>query len=214
MENCKMFYEDECDLMVKLRPYVCGDRIDVPMSNVVNRKWFKVLTHDRCDARPQNPLLDAYLNGRNAFALLIIADVLHNLKLSVSFEMFKTETGFDPFDQKNTWACAEINRLRCESGADNLTALIEPLMWKLTDLQCHSGNLSRKNYVSEVWKELGINPEDTLVNVTTTSVCMQESDSEGPARMRVTRRTRSATPKRRVPLYKKVSSADLLGICN
>lgn len=200
--------------MVKLRPYVTGDRINIPMSNVLTRKWAKVVNPDTCDARPANPLLDAFLNGPNAFALLIVADVLHNLKLSVSFEMFKQETGFDPFDAKNnSWATAEINRLRCAcETADDVTALIEPLVWSLTDIQCNMPKNKHRNYVDEIWEQLGINPEDARDNLTGTIHYGQQELTEYEEGIRKSRK--STTPKKKIPLYKRVSSVDLLGSCD
>lgn len=207
--NCKMFYEDDSDLMVKLRPYVTGDRINIPMSNVLSRKWNKVVDTELCDARPANPLLDALLNGPNAFVLLIVADVMHNLKLSVSFEMFKRETGFDPFDAKNNiWANSEISQLRCEAGDDEVTALVEPLMWILTEIQCSTQNCSGRNFVSEIWDNLGISPLDTVDRKTNSCKAVEYQEAQ-----RVSRR-KSATPKKKIPLYKRVSSVDLLGGCD
>lgn len=204
-----MFYEDESDLMVKLRPYVSGDRINIPMSNVMNRKWSKVVNPETCEARAANPLLDAFLSGRNAFVLLIVADVMHNLKLSVSFEMFKRETGFDPFDSKNnSWATAEINRLRGEAGDEDVTALIEPLMWSIMDIQCNMPTDSNRNYNDEIWELLGISPQETIANGTaTTSLDAQQLEYDECVRMS----RRSSTPKKKIPLYKRVSSVDLLG---
>lgn len=216
MNFCKMFYEDDSDLMVKLRPYVCGDRINIPMSNVLSRKWNKVVNTETCDARPANPLLDAFLNGPNAFVLLIVADVLHNLKLSVSFEMFKRETGFDPFDAKNNaWATSEIAQLRCEAGPEEVTALVEPLIWVLSDIQMVTQQRSgrERNYAAETWQELGIDPRDIGRNSAAANCFVPQEllvAEEGTRRSR----RRSATPKLKIPLYKRVSSVDLLGGCD
>lgn len=213
--SCKMFYEEDSDLMVKLRPYVTGDRIDIPMSNVLSRKWYKVIDTDMPEASAvANPFLDAYMHGSNAFVLLIIADVLHNLKLSVSFEMFKTETGFDPFDTDNhPWATAEINKLRCVAGGEEVTALIEPLIWSLTDLQMNNrGTTDRNQVVEDVWDMLDLNPDTILLRSLRTEIqepILVPQDDQNTRQSR-----RSTTPKKKIPLYKRVSSVDLMGACD
>lgn len=202
MSTCKMFYEEDSDLMVKLRPYVTGDRINIPMANVLSRKWNKVVNIETGEARSANPLLDAFLNGNNGFALLLVADILHNLKLSVSFEVFKKETGFDPFDCKNNpWAVSEINNLRSEVGDEEVTALMDLLIWSLTDIH-NNPNMrsSQRNYVGEVWEELGISPQELRCDGE-----QQPPHFEDVARKS---RRRSPTPKKKIPLYKRVTSTE------
>lgn len=113
--------------MVKLRGVVTGHRIDIrwTMFCVANTSncWNGTTT---AIFGPSSPLIGAYLSGRNAIVLLLIADVMHTLKLTVSFEVLKRETGLDFFDSKNKqWAIEEINLLRGDTSNDDVWALVD-----------------------------------------------------------------------------------------
>lgn len=207
MTTNKMFYEEATDLIVKLRPYISVNRTKTPFANVILRKYEHTLNEDGTDVLHANPLLDAYLNGRKGLALLIVADVLHNLKLTVSFEMFKRETGFDPFCPQNAcWASEEINRFRSLAGDRELTALIEPLMWFLAESQ------GKTIPIEGVWEDLGINPKMIHDLKHGAPAEPQYDDDESfksnmNTNMNTTMNTniKASTPKK-IPLYQRVSS--------
>lgn len=208
----KKFYEDDNDLIVKLRRYIVENRTQTQFANVIIRKYKNALTEEHHDVLYANPLLDAYLKGSNAFALLIIADILHNLKLSVSYEIFTRETGFDPFDPKITdWAAKEINRLRSTAGNEDVDALVQPLVWSLQNKKDAKDTKETKNvnYSESVWKELGVNPQMLHDMMCGIPAAKQNDES-------VDRPSREQTPtcKRKIPLYQRVSSRDLNNLNN
>lgn len=156
------YYEDDDDLMPKLRPLVLPKNIEGPFNKLMDKKLRKTF-NDQGHVRAANEFLDAFLNCTSGRVVLYyIADLMQKLGLTVSYELFKQETGFDLYQVS----------LRHQME-EQLPYLLRPgyiesepqIIYKLSDF-VSGQNFYNKNpemcydrdIVSEVWDDLNLWP--------------------------------------------------------
>lgn len=162
MEPIVKFYEEDDDLMPKLRPLVQPYNMLVPFNKLLEKKWRKTL-NESCHVKPANDFLEAFMDCTSGrVTLYYIADLLHKLGLSVSYEMFKNETGYDLFDVSLRHQMEEQGQVMCRPGYQDG----EPqIIYKLSDF-VNGQNYYNENpelcydrdVVGEVWEDLNLWP--------------------------------------------------------
>lgn len=163
MEPITKHYEECWQLMPRLRPLVTPKELSIPFEKLMNRKWKKTL-NEQGRVKPCNDYLEAFLNTDGRVALYYIADLLHKLNLSVSYEMFRLESGYDLFE--------ESVRVQREEQADymereNYDAAEPQIIYKLDDIFDLHSNLKENpeqltecnaDVIDEIWDELKLWP--------------------------------------------------------
>lgn len=162
MDPIVKYYEDEDDIMPRLRPLILPQAIATQFSKILDKKWKKALT-DRGHVRPANEFLDAFLETPSGRVVLFyVADLMHKLGLSVSYEFFRQESGFDLFQVSLRHQMEEQSQFIARPGYDET----EPqIIYKLSDF-VNGQSFYNKNpelcydrdVVNEIWDDLHLWP--------------------------------------------------------
>lgn len=162
MEPIVKFYEEEDDLMPQLRPLVQPGNIMQPFNKLLEKKWKKTL-NEMGHVKPANEFLEAFMScSSGRVVIYYIADLLNKLGLSVSYELFKNETGYDLFEVSLRHQMEEQIQYMYRPGF----AEGEPqIIYKLSDF-IQGQNYYNKNpelcydrdVVAEVWEDLNLWP--------------------------------------------------------
>lgn len=164
MEPIVKYYEEQGQLMPKLRPYVTPMRLAVPFQKLMNKKWKKTL-NEQGRVKQYNEYLEAFTStAAGQTVLYYIADMLHKLGLSVAYEMFRLETGYDLFEESLRVQQAEQAPYMCRPGWDET---LPQIIYKLADFIVYqeefraSGDeeaICDYNIVDDIWDELKLWP--------------------------------------------------------
>lgn len=184
------FYEEDDDLMPKLRPLVLPKNIFLPFNKLLEKKWCKTL-NDKGHVKAANEFLEAFLSAPNSSVVMFyIADLFHKLGLSVSYEMFKQETGYDLFEVSLRQQIEEQMMYMCRPGYLETDPQV---IYKLNDF-VNGQSFYNKNpemcydrdVVNEIWDDLRLWPsidckrptrrgrkeyEEFLLNVSNLQMC-------------------------------------------
>lgn len=162
MEPVTKYYEEEDDLMPRLRPLVLPEKICLQFNRVLDKKWKKALSESG-HVKPANELLEALMSSASGrVTLYYVADLMHKLGLSVSYELFKHETGFDLFELSLRHQMEEQMQYVCRPGYVEA----EPqIIYKLGDF-VNGQSFYNKNpemcydrdVVGEIWDDLELWP--------------------------------------------------------
>lgn len=162
MDPIVKFYEEDDDLMPKIRHLVEPDRLLMPFTKLMEKKWRKTVD-EFGHVRRANDYLEAFHNSADGRVLLYyISDLLNKLGLSVSYEMFKNETGYDLFEVTMRHQMEEqIQYMYRPEFADG-----EPqIIFKLSDFVVGQDFYNKNpdcNYdrevIPEIWEDLNLWP--------------------------------------------------------
>lgn len=164
MEPIKKYYEGSHQLMPKLRPLVVPTQLNFPFQKLMNKKWRKTL-NEQGKVKLCNEYAEAFLNsGHGPASLYYVADLLHKLNLSVSFEMFKTESGYHLFEESLILQKDEMRPFFEREDYDkNVPAIIYKL-GEFIDYQNHFRNNDiyvqdmADDGVNAIWEQLHLWP--------------------------------------------------------
>lgn len=156
------YYEEDEDLMPKLRHLVQPRNIFLSFNKIMDKKWCKTI-NDKGQVKPANEFLEAIMSSPSGrVAMFYVSDLLHKLGLSVSYEMFRQETGYDLFEVSLRQQMEEQMLYVCRPGYSET----EPqIIYKLSDF-INGQSFYNKNpemqyerdVINEIWDDLRLWP--------------------------------------------------------
>lgn len=162
MEPIVKFYEEDDDLMPKLRILVQPQSLLNNFNKLMEKKWRKTI-NEMGNVRPANEFLEGFLNSASGRVVIYyIADLFNKLGLSVSYEIFKNETGYDLFEVSLRHQMDEqIQFMYRPEFADG-----EPMIiYKMADFvgiqeiyNRAEGACYDRDIIPEIWEDLNLYP--------------------------------------------------------